>query len=145
MKTAEIELGGEKFTIEERPTLKNKQWRRDLASKLKPVVDLIEMAPTLNIPTSVDEWQSDTAGLASITSIVKQLSTFLLDGLDDVLDLTIDYSPALKKKEKWIGENAYDSEVLEAFTRVLGLAYPFGGIARALKKIQSDGPGSTTK
>ena len=140
MKTAEIELGGRQFTITERPTRPNAVWRKQLANKLRPVVDLIERLPELEVPTSVDELRASQAGLSSLADVVKQLSTFLLNGLDEVMDLTISYSPELEAEAEWIGDNAYDSEILEAFTRVLGLAYPFGGMIRALRAMQTDGP-----
>ena len=46
-----------------------------------------------------------------------------------VTGLLADYAPDLPL------EDAYDSEILEAFTEVLGLAYPFGSILGKLRAI----------
>jgi hypothetical protein len=65
--------------------------------------------------------------MQSLANVVRSVSGLLLTSIDTVKDLLASYAPSLPL------EDAYDSEIMDAFTEVLGLAYPFGSL---LKKVR---------
>lgn len=145
MKSETIILGGRTYQITERPTRANKAWRDQLTAVLEPVAGIVEQVTggALSLPESVEEMRAKPQLLTDLGGVVKRLTGLLLEGLDNVLDLTLDYSPALKADREWIEGNAYDSEILAAFTAVLGLAYPLGGVIHQLVKIGSPTPATS--
>lgn len=139
MRKVTVTLGGREFEIGELPTRKNQKWREDLGEVLEPVVALLEQTPGMAIPTSVQDVQAEPDSVVGLVGLVRQVSGLLIGSMDQVLGLLLAYSPELKKEAEWIGDNAYDSEILSAFTKVLGLAYPFGQMVNALRQLEKVG------
>ena len=115
MRTVDITLGGQAFTVRELPVRKNAGWRKALAKPFAELVQTLQTAPD----SQIDNAQS-------LADLVKSLSGALIDSVDTIVELLISYSPELEQAREYLEENAYDSEILEAFAGVLGLAFPFG-------------------
>ncbi len=134
MRTVEIVLGGETYTVQELPSRKNAEWRKKLETPFSDLVTMIESAPT----TQIDN-------VTALGGLVRSVSGMLLGSVDIVIGLLFEYAPNLQKQRLTIEENAFDSEILEAFAKVLSLAFPFGGIKDVISKmIASGGAGKAT-
>lgn len=105
MRTATITLNGEEYTIEEKRRAENQAWRSKLEAHFDEVAGLL------------DEQLDDAQGFQRILGVV---SRSVIGSVDIVVNLVADYAPELPLDE------AYESEIIEAFWAVLGLAYPFG-------------------
>jgi len=128
MRSIVVQLGGVAYTIEELPTRKNAEWRKKLDAPFSELANLLENGP-----------DADITNLQDLAGLVRSLSGMFIGSMDTLIDLLFDYSPPLKKARKKIENSIYDSEILEAFTKVLGLAYPFGGLVGKLGGLMSLG------
>ena len=124
-----IELDGEAYEVVELRSRENADWRRKLEEPFSELAEKLEGAPDVEL--------TDLAGMAGL---VRSVGGTLLQSIDLVKGLVIAYAPALDEAV----ENAYDSEILEAFGKILELAYPFGGLIRRLKELGSQS-GRTTR
>jgi len=123
-----IELDGQKHEITELRSRENAAWRRKLEEPFSELAEKLEGAPDVEL--------TDVAGMAGL---VRSVGGTLLQSIDLVKGLVVAYAPDLGEAV----EDAYDSEILEAFGHILELAYPFGGLIRRLKELGSQS-GRTT-
>lgn len=127
-----LNLGGQSYTIEELPARRNAAWRKQLEAKLAPLLGIIEQAGAgLELRTNED-----------LVKVVGQVSQLLVTAPDLVIELLFAYAPDLTANQEAILDTAYDSELIAAFTAVLGMAYPFGSLAKLATSLAS---GSTPK
>lgn len=128
MKTVKIVLDGNEHEVCELRSRENSGWRELLQEQAADIVTLIQGAPSTNV--------SDGAALAGL---VGRISEIVLGSVDTILELCREYAPRLP----W--DEAYDSEIVEAFWQILGLAYPFGlarlgGLVQQLNALGSPAP-----
>ena len=119
-KSITVTLDGQPYTITEKRSRANAAWRAKLEVPFQDLAGLLESAPG-----------ADLTDGQSLATLVRSVSGMLLGSIEIVTGLLADYAPELPL------EDAYDSEILEAFTEVLGLAYPFGSILGKLRAIGS--------
>lgn len=139
MKSTTIELGGKEYVVTELPSRANAAWRKQFQGKLAPILELLGIVPEAELPTTVAELEEGRPGLALAVTAIRNAAQVALSSVDDVLEMTFAYSPALAKERKRIQEEAYDSEIVEAFTAILGLAFPFGALATPLRRLTANG------
>ena len=108
-KTVKVFLDGTEYTITEKQSRDNAAWRKLLEEPFQELAALLESAPGINI--------KDGQGLAAL---VRSTSGMLLGSIDTVRELVVAYAPDLPLD--------YDSEIIDVFGAILGLAYPFGSI-----------------
>lgn len=125
MRTAKVTLNGQEHTIEECRSRDNRKWREKLEVHFSELAQMLEGVPDADI----------TDGQA-LAGLVRSVSSKLLRSVDIITDLLVEYAPDLKP----VIDEAYDSEILDAFTAVLGLAYPFGSLLSKLKELGSQLP-----
>lgn len=127
-----LTLGGQSYTVEELPARKNAAWRKQLEAKLAPILGIIEQAGAgLELRTNED-----------LLKVVGQVSQLLVTAPDLLIELLFGYAPELAANQETILDTAYDSELIAAFTAVLGMAYPFDNLAKLATSLAS---GSTPK
>jgi hypothetical protein len=99
-RTITIELGSQSFEVRQLPIRADAEWR----VKAKPLVEpIIEVA----IKTGVALPTPDRlAKLAVVNAILYEPLA--------LLDLIMEYAPALEEHRQWIEENAYSDELLAA-------------------------------
>jgi len=117
-KSVTVTLDGKEYTITEKRSRENAAWRVKLEGPFQDLAGLLESAPG-----------TDLTDGQSLAALVRSLSGMLLGSIDTVTGLLAEYDPALPLVD------AYDSEILEAFGAVLGLAYPFGSLLPRLRQI----------
>jgi hypothetical protein len=123
----EVTLGGQAYMIEELKVRQNAAWRKQLSAPFADLADLLAKAPRLEL---------DAGEAASLLKLVKRV---LAESIATVQELLFAYAPALAADRERIEAEAYDSEILEAFTRVLGLAYPFGLLLEKVAGVSASG------
>ena len=119
-KTVTVTLDGKPYTITEKRSRDNAAWRVKLEGPFQDLAGLLESAPG-----------TDLTDGQSLAGLVRSVSGMLLGSIETVTGLLAEYDPALPL------EDAYDSEKLEAFSAVLGLAYPFGSLLPRLRALGS--------
>lgn len=122
MRTVTVKIAKKEFTINEKRSRENAEWRKSLEVPFEGLAALLKGAPG----TSLTDGES-------LSNLVKSVSGLLLGSIDKVIEFLIDYAPELEA----VREEAYDSELLDAFTAVLGLAYPFGRVLDRITGIGS--------
>jgi hypothetical protein len=113
-----VTLDGQAHTVQELRSKANRAWRQRLEGEFQTLAQALSEAPTI-----------DLADGQALAALVRSVSGQLLGSVEILTGLVADYAPGLPL------EDAYDSEVLEAFTAILGLAYPFGSMLDRLRTI----------
>lgn len=126
MRSIEITLGDKPYTITELPSRRNAGWRKAIDK---------EFGGMLSVVDGIQNKDLEGVRMGDVTALIRTIGTGLLDGVDTVKRLLIEYSPVLQADAEWIEENAYDSEIQEAFARVLTLAYPFAVLVEKILSI----------
>ncbi len=110
-----VMLGGKTYVVEELRARANADWRKRLAGPFGDIAGKLSAMGMIEL--------SDGQALGDL---VRSLSGTLIGSIETIKDLVFSYSPVLRQDEKRLGEEAYDSEFLDAFIEILKLAYPFG-------------------
>ncbi len=118
MRTVKVTLNGQQVQVEELRRRENQAWRERLEAEFKDLAGALEGAGEIEI----------TSGNA-LGGLVRAVAGKVVGSVDIIAGLLEAYAPQLKP----LMDEAYDSEVLEAFTAVLGLAYPFGQMLDRLR------------
>lgn len=116
--TVEITLNGQKHTVTELRTKENSAWRKGLEGVFEDVAGVMESGPELELGDG-----------KAVAQLVRTLSKRVIGSVDLMRDMVLKYAPGLKAEI----EEAYDSELMDAFVAILGLAYPFGSLMSRLK------------
>ena len=114
-----VMLGGQAYQVLARPIGETAAWRKRLA---EPFGALSEALLAL---------QSDTAQI-EIGALIGTVEHTLIDSMDILLNLVCEFAPALAADRARIEAEAFDDEVVKAFTGVLSLVYPFGELLRSV-------------
>ena len=111
MKTATVTIDGQSHELKELPAARNGEWRRKFEVELGGIIRLVRTLPNVEINTTQD-----------LVAVVMDALPMLFDAMDKAGELAVAYDPAFA--------DAYDSEVADAYPALLGLAFPFGNLAR---------------
>ena len=128
MRTVDVILGGKSYTVEELHTRDSRKWRESLEGPLRKSLGGLTVA-----------WQGTATDMAALVPAVSQIADQALGSVDLALDKLCEYSPTIKGDRKRIEAEAYDSEIIEAFWKVLSLAYPFGTLLKGASGLISLG------
>lgn len=127
MKTETVVIGDKQYTIKEAKRKANAKWRLLFQTQFTEVADLIEGLPSTELtPTAVGD-------------LIRQITAKVGGSVDMLAELVFAYSPELAADRETIEEEAYDSEIMAAFTAVLKLAYPFGSVVETLSGLAALG------
>ena len=130
MRTEIITIGDKAYTISEKKRKANAIWRLAFQAMFTEVAALIEALPATELTPE------------AIGSLVRQITTKVGGSVDEMAELVFAYSPELNAARETIEEEAYDSEIMAAFTAVLKLAYPFGSLVQMVSGLSSLGQGA---
>lgn len=118
-----VTLSDTKYEVVELKSRLNRTWRKKLEGHFQELATALENAPDTEL--------GDTQ---AIGGLVRTVSGKLLQSVDLIGELVAAYDSDLKTAL----DDAYDSEILDAFVAILGLAYPFGStIQRLVNQIGS--------
>lgn len=122
MRNETVTLGEREYKLTELPLRKARAYRERLREPFGNLVDLFERTPNTEIDNA-----------RQMAQLIRSLSDTLLNSVDNVVELLFEYSAALNSDREYILDNAYGSQVVDAFIAVLGLTFPFFGTERGLK------------
>lgn len=127
MRTESVVIGDKEYTIREMKRKANAKWRLLFQAQFTEVADLIEGLPKTELNTT------------AVGELIRQITTRVGGSVDRLAELVFAYSPELNADRETIEEEAYDSEIMAAFTAVLKLAYPFGSVVQTLSGLSALG------
>jgi hypothetical protein len=127
MRTETVAIGDKQYTIQEKKRKANAQWRLLFQAQFTEVADLIEGLPNTDLTPE------------AIGGLLNQIVTRVGGSVDMLAEMVFAYSPELNEDREAIEEEAYDSEIMSAFTAVLKLAYPFGSVVETLSGLAALG------
>jgi len=133
LRTITVHLAGRAYEVAEQPSRRNAAWRAQLREPFGALVARLEQAG-----------ETDITSLEQVATLVRETVGTLLAAPDTLAELLFAYSPALAADREQILEEAYDSELMAAFTAVLGLAYPFGAVLQKVKGLADLGQSGPT-
>ncbi|NIS82591.1 MAG: hypothetical protein GTO14_20865, partial [Anaerolineales bacterium] len=119
-KSVTVTLNETEYTITELRSRQNAEWRKKLEGPFSELVSLLQDAP-----------ETELTDMQALANLVRSVSGLLLHSIDTVKALLAEYAPHLPL------DDAYDSEILDAFTEVLSLAYPFGRLIAKARQLGS--------
>ena len=125
MREATVMFEGKEHSIRELRHRPNKAWRKKLEGHLDAVATAIGQGAKV-----------DVSELNSIAHLVREVMKFLVNSIDLMGELLVEYSPELSDAV----ESGYDSEVVDAFVEVVKLAYPFSSAIDTLRRLGSKMP-----
>lgn len=132
MRQATIQLAGREYTVTQLPIRANREWRKRFDEPL----DLILGALKDLQPLVGQEWETTDSMVKAIGERVigrlGGLGEVMLGMSDTILESLFAYSPEMANDREWIEEKAFDDEAMKAFLEVVKLAFPFGGLLKAL-------------
>lgn len=120
MKTAVVTIAGKPYTIREPKRKANAKWRQRFQAEFSDVAALIEGLPRTEMTPE------------ALGGLLHQIIAKVGGSVDTLAVLVFAYAPELAADQETIEEEAYDSEIMAAFTAVLKLAYPFGSVVEAV-------------
>ena len=108
-KTAQVTIDGKPYTVTELKPRANAQWRAQFDAQFGPLLRELPGLADLKLDSAAD-----------LGALLDRLWPVLMEKADQVWALCCQYDPAF--------ENGYESEAVDAFKDVLGLAFPFGSL-----------------
>jgi hypothetical protein len=137
MRTERITLAGQEHVIEELPLRKNAAWRQLLNAELHDWAELMGNAQ-----------QVDATNLTGVLPILRHASDMVLQSPERIAELVFAYSAEMAAQREHIIDNAYESELVDAFMACVRLAFPFGRLTRLVTQLAANGseqtPGAPT-
>lgn len=134
MRSEQIIIAGQEYEVVELPMRRNAEWRHQLQDALMPMADLMQQSQTVSM---------DANSAGDVVGIIRKAGLMLIESPDTITDLVFSYAPELEKDRDRVLENAYDSEVMDAFTAVLRLAFPFGRLLSTVRALAASGASPT--
>ena len=128
MKFIKLTIGEKTYTVNELPRKKNAAWREAFQNEFVEIASFIQGLAGIEVSSG-----------EVIANIVEQVAVQVNGAVDRMADLLISYSPEMTADRDYIEEEAYDSQILDGFTAVLGLAYPFGSLMKQLQTLAATG------
>jgi len=127
MKTETVEIGEKIYTIREAKRKANAKWRQRFQAEFVEVANLIEGLPSTDLTPE------------AVSNLIRQIVAKVGGSVDILAELVFSYAPELADDREAIEEEAYDSDIMAAFTAVLKLAYPFGSVVEAVNGLAALG------
>jgi len=128
MRSVTVKLGGKEYIVYELKARQNQTWRAQLKTRFETLADVIGNAPATELNTT------------GVSGLIRNITNLVMDSIGDVREAILAYSPELSADRLFIEENAYDSEIMDAFMEVLTLAFPFGNLVKKASGLIESGP-----
>lgn len=122
-------LAGKTYTIPRKFAAENREWRKQLRSQVGPIQAVMELMSRAKGET----WSKALNALdtSDIATAMGAALPAMLSSVDDLADLLFAYDPALGDNRAAILAGAYDEDLLDAFLKVLQVAYPIKKLTAA--------------
>lgn len=121
MKEITIEIAGQKYEVRPLSIKKGRAWREQLGAKFDGLIGAMQGIAIV-----------EATNVAGVGNIIASLRETLITSIDEVLNLVCAYAPAIEADRARIEDEGVDEEIVDAFSKILGLAFPLGAIGRAM-------------
>lgn len=121
MREITITIAGRDYLVKPLTIAKSREWREALDAKLNPLASVLKEVGAVEV--------RNFDGLGAVLGTLKRS---LIGSMDDVLSLVCQYAPEIAQDLDRIEREAYDEEIVAAFVKILGLAFPLGILTRSL-------------
>ena len=128
-------LGGREYTFTEKTMGINAAWRTELRqSSVMHVLESLDgllndlIAMVNSVPEGGGLSDIDLGKAIGLARILPAVVRALAGSVDEIIELLFRYEPKVKTDRKWLEQNAYDGEIIEAFMGVLTLVFPSMGV-----------------
>lgn len=129
-KTVTVTMGGREYIITEKVMGVSAKWREHLrASGVMLIFQSLDDA-IVQVAQVIEQGieNIESGQVITMAHIVPAIVNGLTNSIDDVTELVYDYSPEMKEDADWLGENAYNTEMIAVFLEVLKLNFPITGV-----------------
>lgn len=134
-KQVTVTLGGREYTIQEKPTGINTEWRKKMReTQVMRVFEYLDgfvtdlIAVVQGIPEGGGLGDIDIGRALGVARVLPAIVNGLSHSVDDIKALIYQYEPKLKTEQGWLEKNAYDEEFVRAFLEMLKLLFPITGV-----------------
>ena len=112
-----VRLGVKDYVIQQAGFRRSKPWKKRLLAEIKPLFEQV---------TGAKDMQFDSP--ADLLKLIPLAEVLLVEGIEQIADLLITYSPELEADREEIENYATDKQIFTAFQEVLKLMDFFGAI-----------------
>jgi len=126
-----VTLGEQEYTIRQLPARKASGWRNSLKEPLLKIVGIVaQFSQAGDSLKTIEE-----ADIANLAPLLQTIIEDVHDGLDQLPDVVLSYSPELQADQQRIDDTTTDEEFLAAFIQMAQHSYPFFMLIREAKKV----------
>ena len=119
MRNIDIKLGNKSYLLRELPIRQNRIWRE-------------RFNPFMAEASAAIEAMSGKDDVEAVKSITTGLIDVLSTRIDEVVELVFLYSEKLEAERELIETTATEREMLDAFIKIIGVAYPIDFLAEKM-------------
>lgn len=125
-KVVKYKMGGREYPISEKVSGIAEVWRKMLRESSVFVTFQSLDAIVEQIVSTIEEGVENLEPwrVIAVARILPSIVNSLATSMDEIKALVLDYVPEMRADIEWIGENAYDSEIVGAFIEVLKINFP---------------------
>lgn len=128
MRTEAVTLAGREYKMAELPLRKNAAWRQLLGAELEQWGQLLGQTNEV-----------DLNNLSGVLPVLRRAGDMVLQSPERIADLVFAYCPDIAAERETILDNAYESELVEAFSACVKLAFPFGKLTSLVTQFAATG------
>jgi len=125
-KSIKVVLAGKEFAVVELPSRANAAWRKKLQTTVSEALGRVGGIGDTEI-----------RDLKDVSALVSDVGGLIAQAPEMVIDLMLEYAPPIAAAWPELGDQVYDSELMDVFGQVLKLAFPFGKIQGLARLIES--------
>lgn len=128
MRTETVTLAGREYVMAELPLRKNAAWRQLLGAELEQWGELLGQTNEV-----------DLSNMGGVLPILRRAGDMVLQSPERIADLVFAYCAEMAADRETILDNAYESELVEAFSACVKLAFPFGKLTTLVTQFAATG------
>lgn len=128
MRTERVTLGGREYMMAELPLRKNAAWRQQLGAELEQWGNLLGQTNEV-----------DLNNLSGVLPVLRRAGDMVLQSPERIAELVFAYCSDIAADRETILDNAYESELVEAFSACVKLAFPFGKLTSLVTQFAATG------
>lgn len=122
-----IKLGERAYEVRALPSLPADKWRDEFEGHFVGIVDMLSAALSGQDKIEIEGGQQ-------IAALMSEVKGKLFGSMRTVRGMLLSFSPVLKADEEYIGNTAFDVEIIDGLIEVLKLAYPLDRFAALFQR-----------
>jgi hypothetical protein len=119
----QITLGNQKYDLRPLPINQSRAWRAKVKAPLEQIIHTVAGLPEVEL---------SALELTAILGLIQHVFSTVADAPDLLLTWLYEYAPNIAEDKERIENEAFDTEVAEAFAAIVKQVYPLARLASAL-------------